>query len=109
MLVLAAGVAAAQPELAPLAQRAAQVVQDVARDARFNGAVVLMRDGQVVFSQAVGLAQRDPDVAYTVDTPSDGASLAKTLTAALVHELAAQGRLSLDDRVAKVWPCPRST
>ena len=67
-----------------LSQRAAQVLQDAATQADFNGAVVLMRDGVVVFEGAVGLAQRKPDRPYTPDTPSDGASLAKTLTAALL-------------------------
>jgi len=104
MFAVAAGLTAAQPGPDPVAQRATQVMQDIARDARFNGAVVLMRDGQVVFEQAVGLAQRDPDRAYTVDTPSDGGSLAKTLTAALLHELVAEGRLNLNDRVARHLP-----
>jgi CubicO group peptidase (beta-lactamase class C family) len=95
---------ASTPPTAQVAELAARVMQQVASEAHFNGAVVLMRDGQVVFEQAVGLAQRSPDRPYTVDTPSDGGSLAKTLTAALVHELVAEGRLNLDDPVTRHLP-----
>ncbi len=96
--------AATPVPVAVVAERAGRVMQEVAAEARFNGAVVLMRDGMVVFEQAIGLAQRDPDRPFTVDTPTDGASLAKTMTAALVHELVAEGRFSLDDRVSRHLP-----
>lgn len=89
---------------AQVAEKAARVMQEVASEARFNGAVVLMRDGEVVYEQAIGLAQRNPDRPFMVDTPTDGGSLAKTMTAALVHELVAEGRLSLDDRVTRHLP-----
>lgn len=102
-LCVATGAALAAPQ-APLAEAAGRVVQEAADTARFNGAVVLMRDGVVVFEQAVGLAQRQPDRPFTVDTPSDGGSLAKTMTAALVHEWVAEGRLNLDDRVTRHLP-----
>lgn len=81
-----------------------RVIDEVAATAGFNGAVVLMRDGRIVHERAVGLAQRDPDRPFTVDTPSDGGSLAKTLTASLLWELAAEGRLSLDDPVTRHLP-----
>lgn len=87
-----------------LSQRVAQVLKDAAAQANFNGAVVLMRDGVVVFEGAVGLAQRKPDRPYTPDTPSDGGSLAKTLTAALLWELVSEGRLSWDDPVQRHVP-----
>lgn len=95
---------AATPAAAEVQRLASRVMQDAVQQARFNGAVVLMRDGVLVFEHASGLAQRKPDRPYTIDTPSDGASLAKTLTAALLHELVAEGRLSLDDPVTRHLP-----
>ena len=89
---------------ASLSARVDRLVQEAAAKADFNGAVVLMRDGQVVYERAVGLAQRRPDRPLTVDTPSDGASLAKTLTAAALWELVAEGRLAYDDRVVRHLP-----
>jgi len=89
---------------ARVSELARRVVDDAAATADFNGAVVLMRDGEVLFEQAVGLAQRNPDRLFSVDTPNDGGSLAKTLTAAAVWELVAEGRLSWSDRVTRFVP-----
>ena len=99
-LPLLAGAAAADG----VAQRTDRIVQELVASTGFSGAVVLMRDGHVVHQAAVGLAQRNPDRPFTVDTPSDGGSLAKTLTAAAVWELSAEGRLSLDDPVTRHLP-----
>ena len=96
--------APAAPPVLSLQARADAVLHDVHSSADFAGAVVLMRDGQVVYEKAVGLAQRNPDRPFTTRTPSDGGSLAKTLTAAAVWELVAEGRLSLDDRVIRHVP-----
>lgn len=95
---------ASRPDEARVQALADRVVDEVVAAAGFSGAVVLMRDGGVVHERAVGLAQRDPDRPFTVDTPSDGGSLAKTLTAAALWELAAEGRLSLDDPVTRHLP-----
>jgi len=89
---------------ARVAVLADRVIDELVAATGFSGAVVLMRDGTVVHERAVGLAQRDPDRPFTVNTPSDGGSLAKTLTAALLWELAAEGRLSLDDPVRRHLP-----
>lgn len=109
MLLAAATTAAAQdrpdrPGPERVAALAAQVLKRAAERDGFNGAVVLMRDGQIVYEGAVGLAERQPDRPFRADTPSDGASLAKTLMAALVWERAQQGRLSLDDPVVRHLP-----
>jgi len=103
LLAGCAGVPAMPPVLS-LQARADAVLNEVHTGSDFAGAVVLMRDGQVVYEKAVGLAQRDPDRPFTTRTPSDGGSLAKTLTAAAVWELVAEGRLSLDDRVTRHVP-----
>lgn len=95
---------AAVPSDAAVHSLADRVVDAAARDADFHGAVVLMRDGRVVYARGVGLAQRNPDRPYMPDTPSDGGSLAKTLTAASLLELAADGRVGLDDAVTKHLP-----
>jgi CubicO group peptidase (beta-lactamase class C family) len=90
--------------LADVARHADAVVDQAAARASFNGAVVLMRDGQVVYQRGVGLAQRYPDRPYTPTSVSDGASLAKTLTAAALWDLVADGRLHWDDPVVRYVP-----
>lgn len=103
-LAMALGACAGAPPTAPMAVRADRVIDDAVAGDGLSGAFVLMRDGRVVYERAVGLAQRDPDRAFAVDTPSDGGSMAKTLTAAALWELAADGRVSLDDAVTRHLP-----
>lgn len=104
VLLALAACASTKPPTPQVAVHADRVIDELVATSGFGGAVVLMRDGAVVFERAVGLAQRSPDRPFTVDTPSDGGSLAKTLTAAALWELAAEGRLSLDDPVTRHLP-----
>jgi CubicO group peptidase (beta-lactamase class C family) len=70
----------------------------------FSGAVVVSEKGRAVYERAFGLADRERGVAFTVASPVDGASLAKTFTAASVLTLVAEGRLSLDDPARRYVP-----
>lgn len=79
-----------------LAERVAAVMSPLVEAHEFSGAVVLARGTEVVLAAGYGLANHDAGVAFTPDTPSDGASLAKTFTAAAVRWLAHEGRVALD-------------
>ena len=70
----------------------------------FSGAVVVSENGRVVYQGAFGLADRERGVPFTLATPVDGGSLAKTFTAAAVLALVAEGRLSLDDPTRRHLP-----
>lgn len=70
----------------------------------FSGALVLTRQGQEVLARGVGKANHAADLDFTPDTPSDGASLAKTFTAAGLWWLVHEGRIAIDDRVQHVLP-----
>ena len=113
-LLLAAALAGCGTLVPPadVARLADAAVDHAASGDRFNGAVVLMRDGQVVYQRGVGLAQRNPDRPYTPATVSDGGSMAKTLTAATLWDLVAQARLRWDDPVVRHvpgYPYPEQT
>lgn len=78
----------------------------------FTGAVVLMREGEVVYRRGFGMANHREGVPFTPETPVDGASLAKTFTAAGVRLLAEEGRVDLEAPVALYlpeYPHPRTT
>jgi CubicO group peptidase (beta-lactamase class C family) len=62
----------------------------------FSGAVVLLRGGEVVYQRGFGSANHDARIPFTPETPGDGGSLAKTLTAAGIWWLAQEGRIKLD-------------
>jgi CubicO group peptidase (beta-lactamase class C family) len=70
----------------------------------FNGAVVLGRGEEEVYARGFGPANAGAGVAFTPDTPADGGSVAKTLTAAAIFMLQDEGRLHLDDLVRKHIP-----
>ncbi|MFN0184081.1 MAG: serine hydrolase domain-containing protein [Aquabacterium sp.] len=70
----------------------------------FSGAIALMRGHQLVYAQGFGQASHDPAAAFSPQTPSDGASLAKTFTAAGLWWLVHEGRLTMDTPVQAIVP-----
>lgn len=70
----------------------------------FNGAVVLSRGEEEIYARGFGPANVEANVLFTPDTPADGGSIAKTLTAAAVLMLVDQDRLGLDDLVRDYLP-----
>ncbi|MEL6534696.1 MAG: serine hydrolase domain-containing protein [Bacteroidota bacterium] len=64
-------------------------------------AVGVLKDGQIVYEQAFGLADHERKVAATVHTPYQLASLTKPFTATAVMQLAQSGRLGLDDPITR--------
>lgn len=71
-----------------------------ARDA-FSGTVLFAKDGKVLLTRAVGIANRDFDVPVTLDTKFNLGSMNKMLTAVACLQLVEQGQLSLDDPISK--------
>jgi CubicO group peptidase (beta-lactamase class C family) len=65
----------------------------------FMGAVAFVRDGRVVHARGMGMADVAAGRAFTPATPSDGGSLAKTLTAAAVWTLVHERRIAIDTPV----------
>jgi len=70
----------------------------------FDGAVVVSDDRGVVFAKGYGFANIEQQLPFTADTPADGASLAKTFTAALLLSMERDGLLRLDDPAQKYLP-----
>ena len=71
---------------------------------RFSGAVMLARDGEVVYSGVRGEANKDFGVANTIETKFNLGSMNKMFTAIAIAQLADQGKLRLDDPLAKFLP-----
>jgi CubicO group peptidase (beta-lactamase class C family) len=86
------------------ANEAHALLSGLAADKRFQGAVVLARGGRVVYEGAFGFADVERQVPFTLDTRSDGGSIAKTFTSAAVLLLAHEGRVDLDAPVARYLP-----
>jgi D-alanyl-D-alanine carboxypeptidase len=80
------------------------VDQQVAAVGDFSGAVLIAKEGQVVYARAGGLADREREVANTLETRFRMASMGKMFTAVAVVQLAQAGRLDLDATVGTYLP-----
>jgi len=92
-----------------LAERLEATLDDVLRQRRraldIPGmtAAILFPDGST-WSSSAGVAQVDPEVDLTVDTPFVAGSITKTFVAATILQLQEEGRLTLDDPLADWLP-----
>ena len=78
-----------------------EALQKLALDGRFSGAVVIRDADGVRFARGYGLADPFSARPFTPGTPVDSASLAKPVTAAVVLQLARDGKLDLDAPVRR--------
>jgi CubicO group peptidase (beta-lactamase class C family) len=105
---------AALPLVAPAAPIAAPVAGDPALELReylescerfgFSGSVLVARRGKVLLAEGFGLAERKEAVRNTPDTCFEIASATKIFTAVAILQLAAEGKLDLDDPIAEHLP-----
>jgi CubicO group peptidase (beta-lactamase class C family) len=79
-----------------------QEVDALARDTGFSGVVRLDRRGEVVFSEAYGLADRAHGIPNAIDTQFATASATKGLTALAVVSLVDEGLLELSTTARSV-------
>ena len=77
-------------------------MNELVKEDRFSGAVLIGHRGRVVFEKAVGLANRESRTPNTVTTQFRNGSMNKMFTATAVMQLVEAGRLSLDDTVGKI-------
>ncbi len=76
---------------------------------RFNGYVLIAKDGKVVFSKGYGMANFEEDVPNTPQTKFRLASITKSFTAMAVMMLQEKGKLSLQDSICKhLTDCPET-
>ncbi|MDX6386137.1 MAG: D-alanyl-D-alanine carboxypeptidase [Blastocatellia bacterium] len=99
-------VAQAQTQLAPdLIDKIDKVATDtLAKTGVPSASVAIVKDGQVVYAKAYGDARIDPRTPATPQMRYSIGSISKQFTAAAILLLQEQGKLSLDDKVAKYVP-----
>src|SRR5215471_12919732 len=91
--------------LKPIDQAALQSLVDTTiKELLIPGAVVLLRTPQGDFTAASGTTQLNTTKPPRADTHFRIASNTKTMTAAVIMQLAQEGKLSLDDPVSKYVP-----
>ena len=75
-----------------------------ALDGHFMGSIVVRQDGKTVYQRSLGWADVENQIPATAETQYRIGSISKTFTAVLVMKAAAEGRLSLNDPIAKYFP-----
>ena len=78
-----------------------QLIQMLVAQDRFSGAVLIARDGVPIFRHAYGQADKAFDVPNRIDTKFAIHSMNKMFTGVAVMQLVEQGKLSLEDPLAK--------
>jgi len=71
---------------------------------QFNGAVLVARQGKVIYKNAFGKADFQTDVDFTPDTPTDIGSVTKQFTAMSIMILEERKKLNYDEPVSKYIP-----
>lgn len=69
-----------------------------------GGAVLLVKDGQIFYKNAFGLADMQTKEPITTRTIFNTGSISKTFVAYGILKLAAEGKLSLEDPIGKFFP-----
>ncbi|HEX7077377.1 MAG TPA: serine hydrolase [Candidatus Eisenbacteria bacterium] len=79
-------------------------LDSLARVGAYSGAVLLAKGDRVLVRKAVGLADRRFGVPNRADTKFNLGSINKTFTSIAIRQLAAAGKLSLDDTIDRFLP-----
>jgi CubicO group peptidase (beta-lactamase class C family) len=77
-----------------------QIISAYSQAETFSGVVMICRQGQSIYEQACGYANRSWRIANQVDTRFRVASISKMFTAVSILQLIDRGKLSLDDSIA---------
>lgn len=101
-LAIAACLIAATAHAQPAWDDVEQIVQQEV-DAGFSGAVLLVRDGEVVLDKGYGFADRDQEIPNTPDTIFALGSTPIDFTHVAILQLLHQGKLRLDDPITRYF------
>ncbi len=79
-------------------------LETAAADGEFSGAVLIAQAERILFERAYGFADQAAKTANRPDTRFNLGSINKIFTNIAIHQLASQGKLSLDDTISKFLP-----
>ena len=85
-------------------QAAVAYADRAAAEDRFSGAMLIAKNGEILIERAWGKADRDRDVAATVNTQFRLGSMNKMFTAVAVLQLVQAGKVKLDEPMATYIP-----
>lgn len=81
-----------------------ELCEATAETGLFSGAVLVAKDGQVIYEQAFGMANREWDIPNSIDTRFRLASVSKQFCSMLVMQLVQEGKVNLNDSIIDHLP-----
>jgi CubicO group peptidase (beta-lactamase class C family) len=94
----------AEPKATEPGARVDQLMTPYSGEERPGGVVAVVRDGEMAFVRAYGMANLTDGVPFQVGTASNIGSVTKQFTALGILLLQAEGRLSIDDDIRTFFP-----
>ena len=82
----------------------AAIMEAIETNEQFSGTALVSVDGEIVYSGAFGLADIERNIPNELDTQFRIASATKPFTTLLIYQLAAMGKLSLNDKLSDLVP-----
>lgn len=87
-----------------ISQKADELMTAYTKQHLFSGAVLIAKDGKILFEKGYGLANIEKNIPNTPQTEFRIASLTKTFTSTLILQLVEKHQISLDDPLSKFIP-----
>src|SRR6266404_367970 len=101
-IVLTAALLSAQPATdSEIAARADAYMSALAKQQRFNGTVMMAKDGRVLFKKGYGMANFEWDIPNAPSTKFRLGSITKQFTSMCIMQLEERGLLKIDDPIGK--------
>jgi CubicO group peptidase (beta-lactamase class C family) len=89
---------------AQIAESLGAYLDQLSKEDRFSGVVLVARDGKPIFERAYGLANKAKSLSNNNETKFNLGSMNKMFTAVAIAQLAQAGKLSFEDTVGKHLP-----
>ena len=86
-----------------MTKRIARLFEFYEESGQFSGAVLVAQDGNIIYEDAFGWADREWRTPNTVDTKFRVASITKQFTAAAILVLEMDGKLSTNDAITEYF------
>lgn len=74
------------------------------KNKNFSGGLLIVKNGQQIFSKGYGFADKEGGIKFTSTTPASMGSITKAFTAAGIMKLVEMGKVSLSDNLEKFFP-----
>jgi CubicO group peptidase (beta-lactamase class C family) len=104
-MLTASALSPGQPRgLEAAATRIDQIMQARSTAGDFSGAVLVAREGHIVYERAFGFANREWRIANDLNTKFEIGSMTKQFTAMLVLQLVNDGKIDLDGHLSQYLP-----